>query len=302
MYAKSEQSQAYAGLILVTLIIGFSFIFVKIGLNYSDAMDLLAHRFTAAALSIFVLRVFGLINIPRPTLEKFWLLLLLSLFYPLLLFALQTYGLLYSTASEGGIIFASLPILTLIAATIFLKEKTTLLQTIGIVLTIAGVLYIVVSTSGNGGHSSLKGILLLVGSVCSMVVYYILGKKIGPQFSAMEITVWMTLLAFVVFNTLSISTHLRAGTLHYFMEPLKHGEFLGAVLYLGVLSSMLTAFLTNYALSQIPASHISVFNNLSPLVTILAGVIILGDRLYHFHIIGGILVLVGVVMTVFLKK
>lgn len=144
--------------------------------------------------------------------------------------------------------------------------------------------------------------MLLVGSVSSMVVYFILGKKVGPQFSAMEITVWMTLLAFVVFNTLSIATHLHAGTLHKLIEPLRHGEFLGAVLYLGVLSSMLTAFLTNYALSQIPASHISVFNNLSPLVTILAGVIILGDRLYHFHIIGGILVLVGVVMTVFLKK
>lgn len=82
-------------------------------------MDLLAHRFTAAALSVILLKVFGLINIPRPTLKKAGLLLLLSLFYPLLLFALQTYGLLYSSASEGGIIFASLPILTLIAATIF---------------------------------------------------------------------------------------------------------------------------------------------------------------------------------------
>src|SRR5690554_7184679 len=55
MSTPKKQNQAYFGLVLATLIIGLSFIFVKIGLRYARAMDLLAHRFTAAAISIVLL-------------------------------------------------------------------------------------------------------------------------------------------------------------------------------------------------------------------------------------------------------
>lgn len=303
MSSKSKQSIAYLGLIMSTLIVGLSFIFVKIGLKYANPMDLLAHRFSTAVLAIVVLWAVGLIKIPRPTLQKAKYLLLLSLFYPLLLFGLQTFGLQYSTASEGGIIFASLPIITLIAAAIFLKEKTTILQKIGILLTIGGVLFIVLKSGNNSGDTgSLKGIVLLLGSVLSMVVYLILGKKIGTRFTPMEITVWMSVLAFIVFNSYAVTGHIANGTLGAFYCPLKTREFIYAMLYLGVLSTMLTAFFTNFALSRIPASQIAVFNNLSPLITILGGVIILGEQLFYFQIIGGLLVMAGVAMTVFLKR
>ncbi|HZJ74291.1 MAG TPA: DMT family transporter [Perlabentimonas sp.] len=299
MHSKSRQ--AYIGLILVTIIIGLSFIFVIIGLKYSSPMDLLAHRFTAAAISLVFLWVFGLVKLPRFSFKKAKWLLLLSLFYPLLFFALQTFGLQHSTASEAGIIFATTPIITLIAASFFLKEKTTWLQKIGIVLSIAGILFIIYFTGNISGGTTLKGLLLLMLSVFALVVYYVLGKVVTANFSAMEITVWMTILAFVAFNGFSVASHIQTHTLNQFFKPLGQMEFLWAVLYLGVLSSMVTAFLTNFALTQVPASQIAVFNNLSPLVSIAGGIIILNETLYSYHIIGGLLVLAGVAMTVFFK-
>ncbi|MFA5648682.1 MAG: DMT family transporter [Bacteroidales bacterium] len=301
MAIHNKQRHAYIGLILVTIIIGLSFIFVKIGLRYSSAMDLLAHRFTAAAISIGLLWIFGFIKLPPFSFKKAKWLLLLSLFYPLLFFALQTFGLQHSTASEAGIIFASTPIITLIAASFFLKEKTTLWQKFGVIMSIAGILYIIYSTGGISGSTTLKGLLLLILSVFALVVYYVLGKVVSAHFSAMEITVWMTILAFIVFNAFSIAGHIQAQTLNQFFNPLVHMEFLWAVLYLGVLSSMVTAFLTNYALTQVPASQIAVFNNLSPLVSIAGGILILKEELFSYHIIGGLLVLAGVAMTVFFK-
>lgn len=302
MSNHTKQSQAYIGLILMTAIIGLSFIFVKIGLRYAGAMDLLAHRFTAAALSILLLWIFGLIKLPTFSIKKARSLLILSLFYPLLFFSLQTFGMEHSSASEAGIIFASTPIITLLAARIALKEKTTLLQKIGIILSIAGILYIIFYTGNLPGSTSLKGVLLLLLSVFSVVAYYVLGKKISVNFSAMEMTVWMTILAFLVFNGWSITTHIHNHSLNQFFNPLIQKQFLWAVLYLGVLSSMLTALLTNFALTQIPASQIAVFNNLSPLIAIAGGILILGETLYIYHLIGGLLVLAGVIMTVFFKK
>ena len=129
-----------------------------------------------------------------------------------------------------------------------------------------------------------------------------LGKVITAQFSTIEVTVGMTLLAFFVFNSFSIVSHIQNDTLSEFFSPLFYKEFLWTVFYLGVLSSLLTAFLTNFALSQVPASQIAVFNNISPLISIVGGIIILEETLFAYHILGGFLVLLGVAMTVFVAK
>ena len=283
-------------------IIGLSFIFVKIGLKHAGAMDLLAHRFTAGAISVGVLWVFGFLKFSALNWAKAKSLLLLSLFYPLLFFAFQTFGMEYSTASEAGIIFATVPIITLIVASVFLKEKTTILQKLGILLSIGGISYIMFNTGNLPKSASIKGVLLLFLSLFSVVTYYVLGKKISIKFSILEITVWMTILAFIAFNGFSIANHLQNNSINEFFEPLMQKEFLWTVLYLGILSSVVTSFLTNFALSKISVSQIAVFNNLSPIVAIIGGVLILDEKLHSYQIIGGVMVIAGVVMTQFFNN
>ena len=297
MSILSAQQRAYIGLILMTIIIGLSFIFVKIGLKYAGAMDLLAHRFTAGAISVGLLWLFGFIKISALNWTKAKSLFLLSLFYPLLFFTFQTFGMEYSTASEAGIIFATVPVISLIVASIFLKEKTTILQKLGILISIVSIVYIMYNTGNLTKGISIKGVLLLFLSVLSTVTYYTLGKKITVEFSALEITVWMTIFAFITFNGWSIVNHLQSNSLNEFFEPLAKKEFLWMVLYLGILSSVVTSFLTNFALSKISVSQVAVFNNLSPIITILSGILILDETLHNYQIIGGVLVITGVVMT-----
>ncbi len=295
---------AYLGLLTITLIVGLSFLFLKIGLRYANAIDLLAYRFSFAFLSIIALRLFKLIKFPKFNFERHKPLLLLSLFYPFLFFLLQAYGMQYSSASEAGIIFSMAPIITLAAAQIFLKEKNTVLQIIGIILSVAGVLYIVYNkTNFAGDNASIKGIVLLLLSICSMVSYYVIGKKLGTKFSALEITVWIITTAFISFSSISTYKHLNNNTLDTLLSPLYHSNFVFSVLYLGVLSSVLTAFLMNYALPLIPAAQISVFGNFSPIIAIISGVVFLNERLYSYHIVGGLLVLIGIIMAlIFVEK
>jgi drug/metabolite transporter (DMT)-like permease len=65
---------------------------------------------------------------------------------------------------------------------------------------------------------------------------------------------------------------------------------------------VLTSFITIFALSVIPASQIAVFNNLSPIIAIVGGVLILDETLHTYQIIGGILVILGVAMTQIFKR
>ncbi len=302
MNTRNNNLVAYMALSLVTLIIGFSFMFVKIALQHAGAFDLLAHRFTAAAAGILPLVLWGKLRLPQLSLKKLWPLLLLSLISPILTFGFQTLGLEYASASEAGILFAMTPVLTLLFASILLKEKTTFLQKIGVLVSVFGVVYIFYRNGIDTSGQSMLGNVLLLLSVLSIVVYYIVGKKLTASYSPAEITFTVILMACMVFNGIAVFSHIQDQSLGAFLRPLSQPTFLWAVLYLGVLSTLLTFFLTNYALARIPASNVSIFNNLPPVIAVFSGVVILGEQLHLPYILGGIMVLLGVVATLFFKK
>ena len=99
--------KAYIGLILMILIVGFSFLFVKMGLAVTNSYDHLAHRFNAAFLFVLLLWGTGIIKIQKIE-KKEWLKIIgVSIFYPVLCFGFQTVGLEYATTSQAGIILRS---------------------------------------------------------------------------------------------------------------------------------------------------------------------------------------------------
>lgn len=60
--------------------------------------------------------------------------------------------------------------------------------------------------------------------------------------------------------------------------------------------------MTNYILSKIEASKMSVFANLGTVITIVAGAVILKENIYYYHVIGSVLIVAGVLGTNFLDK
>lgn len=303
MSITHQELKAYAGVILSMLIIGLSFIFMKIALRAASPVDVLAHRFTAATVGMMVVYASGKVKLPEFNLKKMLPLLLLSLFYPLLAFAFQAEGLKSTTASEAGIVSALMPVITVIMAALFLKEKSTPGQVASVAVSFAGIFYILYRNGFDMQAGSLKGNLLILLSVLSVVVYYLLARKINHRYNALDITFFMTIAACVGFNASAVFSHAQSGTLPLYFEPLKNTGFLWSVIYLGVLSSFFTSLFTNYALSIIPAPQVAIFTNLTPIITILSGVALLRETLYDYHIVGSLLVMAGVIGTmVFHKK
>ena len=75
-----------------------------------------------------------------------------------------------------------------------------------------------------------------------------------------------------------------------------------SIAYLGILSSLIAFFLINFTLSRIEASKSSVFANLSTIVSIIAGVVLLHENFKLYHLIGSILILLGVWGTNYFTK
>jgi drug/metabolite transporter (DMT)-like permease len=293
---KSNNSLAYAAAIIYALVIGFSFLFVKLALTVSDPIDTLAHRFTASFIAISLPVLLGRIQL-NFNLQDIRRILPLALLYPAMFFGFQISGLVYTTSSEAGIILASTPIFTLFLATYFLKEKTNPRQSISLAVSVAGVIYILVMKGISFENTQMTGTLLLLLSSLSFAGYSVLARPLTQQFKPLELTFIMLLIGFLTFNLLALLRHGLDGTIGQYFQPLTNQVFLVSIFYLGVLSSLGTSWLSNYALSKIEASKMSVFGNLATLISMIAGVIFLQEQLEYYHIIGAIMIIAGILGT-----
>lgn len=285
---------AYVGAIVYSIITGLSFLFGKMGLEHAHPLDLLAFRFSSAfiAMMIPVLFKWVKLDIDKEMLKS---IIPMAIFSPVIFFGLQSFGLDLLPSSEAGIFLAISPIFTMILASIVLKEKTTMIQKISILVSVSGVIYIGVMKSSSLDFSSIKGIVLLLISVISLAIYNVLARKLTKDYSSAQLTYVMIGISFIAFNILALGRHIIRGDIENFISPLKEGSFIIAVLYLGVLSTFITSYLSNFILSKIESYKMSVFTNLATVISIVAGVVVLSEKIYYYHIIGSILIIAGVI-------
>ncbi|WP_082181747.1 DMT family transporter [Bacillus amyloliquefaciens] len=293
MINQNRLAAAYLAAILNALIIGFSFIFVKIALQSANPFDILAHRFTAAFICAMLPVLFGWIKLSVSWMNVLAI-LPLALLYPALFFSFQAFGLLYSSSSEAGIIQAAIPIFTMLFSSYFLKERPTWAQKGFTCLSVAGVVFIFTMKGVSAESASFKGAFLILLSALSSALYNTAARRMTQRFSLGELTWCMSAIGFASFNCIALFRHGAEGTIGQYFLPFRDPGFIAAILYLGILSSLITSLMSNYALSKIEAFKMSAFNNLSVIVTMLAGVLVLHESLRWYHIAGAVCIVIGV--------
>lgn len=297
-----KHSAPYIAALLNATIVGLSFLFTKIALEASSPIDTLGYRFLIGwiVLTIYMKafvknkRTFQVKD--KKTIFSF---IILALFYPTLFFSFQAFGLNYTSSAEGGIILAFSPALTALFASFFLKERVNSIQILFIFLSIFGVVYIFLM---NGlelkvSKEQLFGILFLLVSCISISGYAVLARFLSVSFSPVQMTYIMVTFGMIFFNLYAIGLKVIHGHLEDYFTLMTKSDFMTAVVFLGIFATMLTSFLSNYILSKIPASKMSIFSNLSTVISILAGAFFLKEEIKMYHIIGSIMIITGVLGT-----
>ncbi|MFO7637227.1 MAG: DMT family transporter, partial [Clostridia bacterium] len=277
MTERHQRLPILAG-ILVALIFGFSFTLTKSALELLGPFHLLGLRFLFAGSLLTVLRMFRVIRI-RYAGRRMTLLFFLALFQPVLYFLCETVGIQMTSASESGMMISLIPVVVAVLGVVFLKEMPGLAQWVFILLSVAGVIFITIMREGQA-EGNFVGILILMGAVLSAGAFNIFSRKSSLRFKAIEITYFMMMTGLVVFNGIALVQHALRGELALYFEPLKIPAVLFPILYLGILSSVVAFFLLNFMLSKLEASKSAVFGNLVTVVSIAAGILILGEA---FH-------------------
>lgn len=279
----------------MAIIFGMSFMFSKMALENHSPVELISFRFLLAFSAMSILVFFKVLKVDFKG-KNIRNLFYLSLAQPILYFLFESYGIKYSSSSQAGIMVALIPIFVAVFGFIFLSEKASLTEIFFILLSIFGVGFIAYAKATDAS-SSLLGIAYLMGAVITATAFNIISRKISSEFTSVERTYSMMFFGAAAFNIINIFINIRNGTMADYFEPLQDPTFLIALLYLGILSSIIAFFLVNYSLTYLEASKASVFTNLATVVSIITGVVFLNESFALKQLIGSAMILTGVFGT-----
>ena len=287
---KNKSRLAILAAIGVYTLWGFTFMAAKVAQGYVTPFILLAYRFDIAALLLTIPVIIGRQKIKLKG-KNIKPLLLLGLMEPCIYFIGEQYGLRYTNAAFSGVMIAVIPIVTLVFTAVFLKEKPTRAQWLFCILSILGVIAITLSEN-SGGDIKLIGLLCLIVAVFTGSAYSIISRSISDDFSVFERTYVMMLMAAVFYTALAVIEN--ANDLGALTAPLRHGDFILAVLYLAVGASVVGYMLFNFAVSNAPMPKVIIFCNLVTVFSVLSGVFLLKEHFSAVSAVAMVAVLVGI--------
>lgn len=293
---QRNKLKAYLAAITFSILVGFTFIGVKICVPLANSLEILTHRYNFAflALVIILLTPWAKINILGKPKKN----LMITATAYVAFMVLQVIGLFYATSIESAIIFAIIPIIVKVIASIFLGEKSTMLQNIFVCVTVAALIAMIALGSKDISFNPLgTGILLL--SSLSMAISNVYMRYTRNEYTPVEISTAIIVLGFVGLNIVTIGYGLATGTLDQYFAPFKHVEFIIATAYLGIGCILFTVLIMSYILSKMEAVKATIFGNVSTAISIVAGVLVLGESLSWYHIMCTALIIAGVIVISF---
>ena len=203
-------------------------------------------------------------------------------------FLIQFFGLARTTVSHASLMVGALPVLLAAGSAIFTHEHVSKGRWMALIASMigAGLIAFGASSGEAGAQASLAGDLLVAFSLIAAVVWILItqalmksGRYSPVVISAYVITAGTVMLVVWVLGTEGVPPiHLSARTW-------------ACVVALGLLATTLTTYLWNWGLAQVPASQAGVFLNFEPVVGAVLGVLLLGDVLGSYSILGGVLVI-----------
>lgn len=227
--------------------------------------------------------------------KDIWKFLLLALFEPLIYFFCETYG-IKETGSPtiSAMIIASVPIFSVGAGALFFKERISILNGIGIAVTLAGICLVLLKQGGDEGvpQNFILGVVLLMIAVFSEVGHASLTKLLADGYKPQVIVMYQFLIGTVYFLPFFLTRGIEN-----FDARLVSWEVLEPILCLAVLCSSLAFSLWAMAIKKLGVGKSSVFLAMMCVATALVAEVIGREHLSLFQWLGVFIAVLGIVLS-----
>ncbi|MGB8925573.1 MAG: EamA family transporter [Pantoea agglomerans] len=268
-------------ILLVVTLWAFNNVAIKWGLLDLPPLFLTLMRFVVVALI--------LVPFTRVNREQLRYLVPLAFTFGLLHFSLLFVGLKYTDAGTGAIVVQLGTPFAMILARVILKEKLTVVQMAGITVSLTGVVVL----AGSPTIPSWWVLCLLLCSAAGWAISNMLVKK-SPPIKPLTMTAWLCFLAIPIVGLASFL--LESDQIHSLIHSTWRGWF--AILYSAIFSSIIAYSLWYWLLRSYNVNLIMPYSLLTPVLSVVMGVIVLGDGMNRFKIVGALLVVAGTAIAV----
>ncbi len=204
---------------------------------------------------------------------------------------------LYTTAVNGAMEQASIPVLVLLGNFILFRVRARPLQILGLVLTILGVIWV----ATHGHPTRILSLQVNVGDAMILLacVFYA-GYSLALRFK--PVTHWlsfMTVTAFFALIAALLAQGLIGGGIRDFLSLLPRTTPRGWLLifYVMVFPSIIAQMFYARGVEKIGANRASIFINLLPIFGTILSILLVGEQFQMYHLVASVLVISGIVLA-----
>ena len=247
-----------------------------------------------------ILLIFNLLTRQyKPIARKdLWKFALLALFEPLIYFLCETYG-IKETGSPtiSAMIIASVPIFSVGAGFLFFKERISLLNGFGILVTLCGICLVLLSQDQKcTPENFVLGLVLLLVAVCAEVGHASFTKLLATDYKPQVIVMYQFLI-----GTVYLLPFFFAKGLEDFKPVYLSWEVIKPVLCLAVLCSSMAFSLWAMAIKRLGVAKSSVFLAMMCVATALVAEFIGREHMALIQWVGIAVAVMGIVLSQYSK-
>ena len=285
---------AYLGLVLTPLFWAGNAVVAKGTVGEIPPMSMSFWRWIIALCILLPFGLPGLLR-HRETIRQHWRsILALATFSVGAFNSLLYLAALTTSATNIALINATIPIIVALLAWLILGDRTRPIQALGIALAIAGIVTVV----AKGKLATLTGLqahpgdLIMVLAVSSWGLFSVLLRRQSVPLPALTFLTAqiafgaMVILPFYLVDLLFISGGFEVSE-----------STIPPMLYVAIFPGIMAYSFWNHGVHRIGPSKAAIFMYLTPMYAAVLAGLFLGERLSGFHLVGGSLILLGLILA-----
>lgn len=218
--------------------------------------------------------------------------LLLTFFQPFLYFLSESYGISMVSSTLAAVIISTIPLFSPIGAYFLLGERISLVNFIGILISVIGVTMVVFHAGFSNINVSVPGVLLMLVAVLAAIGYAITIRRLGNRYNVFSIVTYQNTLGILFFLPLFFWLDYKQ-----FITVTPTRSVIVPLISLGIFSSTVAFILFTYVIKKLSISRANVFTNAIPVLTAIFAYFILGEELTPVMLLGIAVVIFGVLVA-----
>ncbi|WP_291861183.1 DMT family transporter [Marinilabilia sp.] len=291
----SHRIKVFAALTGTMLFWAFSFVWTKVAFTVWTPISTIWLRLVISALFIFGYLALTKRLEPLRMKDIRWL-IVLSFFQPFLYFMGESNGLNYLSSTMGSVIVSTIPLLAPIPGVLFMNERFSWLNLLGIVISFSGV-GLILFEKGFELTAPIEGLLFMALAVFAALAYSVVIKRMGNRYSPVNLVAWQNLFGVGFFFPFFYINEWER-----FVATPPTADALGALLLLAVFASSFAFIFFAYGIARIGVTRANVFANMIPVFTAIFAWIVLDESLTLTKLAGIAIVIGGLFISQLRKQ